>query len=142
MNQQLNNLLEVGEIVLEDGISGHHILFLSIIGEIEGHNLSSERIKTTKYEHLLPILAKAQDKQEVLADMVFDRLEYPYDLTDKNKDEYKDYMMEHFAKWSEILVEQDAIERLQFLSKQNLWSREMLDIAIMEASEKKRGERA
>ena len=54
MNQQLNNLLEVGEIVLEDGISGHHILFLSIIGEIEGHNLSSERIKTTKYEHLLP----------------------------------------------------------------------------------------
>ena len=41
MNQQLNNLLEVGEIVLEDGISGHHILFLSIIGEIEGHNLSS-----------------------------------------------------------------------------------------------------
>ena len=49
MNQQLNNLLEVGEIVLEDGISGHHILFLSIIGEIEGHNLSSERIKTTKY---------------------------------------------------------------------------------------------
>ena len=31
MNQQLNNLLEVGEIVLEDGISGHHILFLSIL---------------------------------------------------------------------------------------------------------------
>ena len=65
MNQQLNNLLEVGEIVLEDGISGHHILFLSIIGEIEGHNLSSERIKTTKYEHLLPILAKAQDSEEI-----------------------------------------------------------------------------
>ena len=37
-------------------------------------------------------------------------------------------------------MEQDAIERLQFLSKQNLWSREMLDIAIMEASEKKGGE--
>ena len=65
MNQQLNNLLEVGEIILEDGISGHHILFLSIIGEIEGHNLSSERIKTTKYEHLLPILAKAQDSEEI-----------------------------------------------------------------------------
>ncbi|RHS78068.1 leucine-rich repeat domain-containing protein [Firmicutes bacterium AM43-11BH] len=92
-----------------------------------------------KYDELF-VLAKAQDKQEVLVDMVFNRLEYPYDLTDKNKDEYKDYMLEHFAKWSEILVEQDAIERLQFLSKQNLWSREMLDTAIMEASEKKRGE--
>ena len=92
-----------------------------------------------KYDELF-VLAKAQDKQEVLVDMVFNRLEYPYDLTDKNKDEYKDYMLEHFAQWSEILVEQDAIKRLQFLSKQNLWSREMLDIAIMEASEKKRGE--
>ena len=92
-----------------------------------------------KYDELF-VLAKAQDKQEVLVDMVFNRLEYPYDLTDKNKDEYKDYMLEHFAQWSKVLVEQDTIERLQFLSKQSLWSREMLDIAIMEASEKKRGE--
>lgn len=43
MNQQLNNLLEVGEIVLEDGISGHHILFYQLLVKSKEHNLSSER---------------------------------------------------------------------------------------------------
>lgn len=61
----MQNLLELGEVVLESGKEGHRILFLSIIGEIEGHNLSSDRIKTTKYEHLLPILAQAQDDREI-----------------------------------------------------------------------------
>lgn len=61
----MQSLLELGEVVLESGEEGHHILFLSVIGEIEGHNLSSDRIKTTKYEHLLPILAQVQDDKEI-----------------------------------------------------------------------------
>lgn len=65
MENAMQNLLELGEVILEEGEFGHHILFLSIIGEIEGHNLSSERIKTTKYEHLLPVLAEAQDNKEI-----------------------------------------------------------------------------
>lgn len=65
MNDQIKNLLELGEILLENGESGHHILFLSVIGEIEGHNLASDRIKTTKYEHLLPVLAQVQDSEEI-----------------------------------------------------------------------------
>lgn len=65
MNNQMQNLLELGEVVLESGEEGHHILFLSVIGEIEGHNLSSDRIKTTKYEHLLPILTQVQDDREI-----------------------------------------------------------------------------
>ena len=32
------------------------ILTLSIIGEIEGHDCLSQNAKTTKYEHILPIL--------------------------------------------------------------------------------------
>lgn len=65
MNNQIQSLLELGEVVLENGREGHHILFLSVIGEIEGHNLSSDRIKTTKYEHLLPMLAQVQDDKEI-----------------------------------------------------------------------------
>ena len=65
MENQMQNLLEFGEIILDGGESGHCILFLSIIGEIEGHNLSSDRIKTTKYEHLLPILTQVQDNKEI-----------------------------------------------------------------------------
>lgn len=58
-------LIKFGEELLAGHESGHHILFLSIIGEIEGHELANERMKTTKYEHLLPLLAKAQDDAEI-----------------------------------------------------------------------------
>lgn len=41
------------------------ILLLSIIGEIEGHECVSENTKSTKYEHLLPLLASAEDDEDV-----------------------------------------------------------------------------
>lgn len=41
------------------------IQLLSIIGEIEGHECVSENTKSTKYEHLLPILASATEDEEV-----------------------------------------------------------------------------
>ena len=41
------------------------ILLLSIIGEIEGHDNASKDGKTTKYEHILPILAKAEKNSEI-----------------------------------------------------------------------------
>lgn len=65
MNTQLESLLELGEVLLENNGTGHHILFLSVIGEIEGYHLSSDRIKTRKYEHLLPLLTQVQDNQEI-----------------------------------------------------------------------------
>lgn len=41
------------------------ILLLSITGEVEGHESLGERTKTTKYEHILPKLAMAEDDSEV-----------------------------------------------------------------------------
>ena len=41
------------------------LLSLSIIGEIEGHDCLSQNAKTTKYEHLLPLLAKAEQDDRV-----------------------------------------------------------------------------
>lgn len=41
------------------------IELLSIIGEIEGHECVSENTKSTKYEHLLPLLASAEDDEEI-----------------------------------------------------------------------------
>ena len=41
------------------------ILTLSIIGEIEGHDCLSQNAKTTKYEHILPILARAEQDEKV-----------------------------------------------------------------------------
>lgn len=65
MDIQGKRIVEFGEQALINSKEGHNILFLSVIGEIEGHDLSSERTKTTKYEHLLPILARAQDDQDI-----------------------------------------------------------------------------
>ena len=41
------------------------LLTISIIGEIEGHDCLSQNAKTTKYEHLLPLLAKAEQDDRV-----------------------------------------------------------------------------
>ncbi len=38
---------------------------LSIIGQIEGHQVLPEEIKTTKYEHVLPMLAAIEEADEV-----------------------------------------------------------------------------
>ena len=38
---------------------------LTIIGQIEGHNAASDHAKTTKYEHVLPLLAKLEESEEV-----------------------------------------------------------------------------
>lgn len=38
-----------------------NIYTLTIIGQIEGHQAQPETIKTTKYEHVLPLLATIED---------------------------------------------------------------------------------
>ena len=38
---------------------------LTIIGQIEGHNTASDQTKTTKCEHVLPLLAKLEEAEEV-----------------------------------------------------------------------------
>ena len=41
------------------------IQFITIIGEIEGHILSSSDKKTTKYEHIIPILIAATQNPKI-----------------------------------------------------------------------------
>ena len=38
---------------------------LSIIGEIEGHECSAQNMKTTKYEHILPLLTAIEESAEI-----------------------------------------------------------------------------
>ena len=45
---------------LDDGI-----FCLTIIGEIEGHMELPQQNKSTKYEHLLPMLASIEDSNEI-----------------------------------------------------------------------------
>ena len=58
------NIKEYGNMMLQDE-KGHKIQMISIIGEIEGHESSSNTTKTTKYEHMLPMLASLDCTKQV-----------------------------------------------------------------------------
>ena len=38
---------------------------MTIVGQIEGHNNAPDTVKTTKYEHVLPLLAKIEESERV-----------------------------------------------------------------------------
>ena len=42
-----------------------NIYTLTIIGQIEGHQVAPETVKTTKYEHVLPLLAGIEESDDV-----------------------------------------------------------------------------
>lgn len=56
---------ETGQLLLEDNGKEYRIHLITIIGEIEGHDILSSNTKTTKYEHVLPKLASIEDAADV-----------------------------------------------------------------------------
>ena len=57
---------EMREEIQETGdldLNGIHIM--TIIGEIEGHQNAAQGTKTTKYEHMIPTLAKAESDDQI-----------------------------------------------------------------------------
>ena len=42
-----------------------NIYTLTIIGQVEGHQIAPENVKTTKYEHILPLLAGIEESEEI-----------------------------------------------------------------------------
>ncbi len=63
--QKNEEIRETGSIELVDKKRKHRIELLTIIGEIEGHEAVSANTKATKYEHLLPKLAEAENNEEI-----------------------------------------------------------------------------
>lgn len=61
----MEDLKEYGMMMLQDGEDGDKIQMVSIIGEIEGHESAGEKTKTTKYEHLLPLLVSMEEDKEI-----------------------------------------------------------------------------
>lgn len=70
MEEQLNKKPEERDDLLELGsdlskTSKGNIYTLTIIGQIEGHQVLPETVKTTKYEHILPLLAGLEESDEI-----------------------------------------------------------------------------
>lgn len=56
---------ETKEIEKFGQLQENGILIMTIVGEIEGHQLSAQNAKTTKYEHMIPLFAKAEQDQSI-----------------------------------------------------------------------------
>lgn len=54
-----------GQVALNNNSDNVNIRLVSIIGEIEGHDLSQNTVKTTKYEHILPELVKINEDKDI-----------------------------------------------------------------------------
>lgn len=56
---------DYGQVVLDDNSKHKKIQLMTIIGEIEGHDVLPSSSKTTKYEHILPQLAYIEDNEDI-----------------------------------------------------------------------------
>lgn len=63
--EENEEIKETGTLRLGKKSGRHNIQLMTIIGEIEGHEAVSGNTKATKYEHLIPRLAEAEDNDEI-----------------------------------------------------------------------------
>ena len=60
-----NQIVDIGQVDLSANQYGYRIHLLNIIGEIEGHQCMGPMTKTTKYEHVLPELARVEEDSSI-----------------------------------------------------------------------------
>ncbi|MBQ8552032.1 MAG: ATP-dependent Clp protease proteolytic subunit [Clostridia bacterium] len=61
--ENLDSIEKTGTVITEG--QKNAIQCLTIIGQIEGHYLLGETAKTTKYEHIIPLLCQIEESREV-----------------------------------------------------------------------------
>ena len=61
--QDREQIVELGSDITRS--SKGNIYTLTIIGQVEGHQVLPENCKTTKYEHVLPLLAGIEESDEI-----------------------------------------------------------------------------
>ena len=62
-NEEREQVIEFGSDLTKNG--KYNIYTLTIIGQVEGHQVLPENAKTTKYEHVLPLLAGIEESDEI-----------------------------------------------------------------------------
>lgn len=63
ITEKTNNVKEFGNTVLAS--PNDKIAVISIIGQVEGHNVLNPQTKATKYEHIIPQLISIEQNQQV-----------------------------------------------------------------------------
>lgn len=63
IEQQRQQVVELGSDMTKSDLG--NIYTLTIIGQVEGHMIAPDNVKTTKYEHILPLLASIEESEEI-----------------------------------------------------------------------------
>ena len=61
--QEREQIIELGSDITKS--SKGNIYTLTIIGQVEGHQVAPDTVKTTKYEHVLPLLAGIEESEDI-----------------------------------------------------------------------------
>ena len=61
--EEREQVIELGSDITKSNQG--NIYTLTIIGQVEGHQVLPENVKTTKYEHVLPLLAGIEESEEI-----------------------------------------------------------------------------
>ena len=96
----------------------------------------NKELDFAEYDSLFD-MAVVMDKLEVLVDMSFGRLRYPWQLSEKAKKQYEDYIRGNLKDIGGFLVESGSLNGLELLSREKLWNREGLEHSIDVAAGKK-----
>lgn len=62
-SQQLQDIIDLGSATIRTAHGTIHTL--TIVGQIEGHQLLPPSAKSTKYEHVLPLLATVEESEDI-----------------------------------------------------------------------------
>ena len=63
MEQERQQVVELGSDITKSDKG--NIYTLTIIGQVEGHQVAPDNVKTTKYEHVLPLLAGIEESEDI-----------------------------------------------------------------------------
>ena len=63
LKEEREQMIELGSDITKTG--NGNIYTLTIIGQVEGHQVLPETVKTTKYEHVLPLLAGIEESDDI-----------------------------------------------------------------------------
>ncbi|MCQ2436474.1 MAG: ATP-dependent Clp protease proteolytic subunit [Clostridia bacterium] len=67
-NERATSIIEMGSVITQS--DGRHIGLVTVIGQVEGHTALGEGQKTTKYEHIIPLLVALNESDDIYGVMV------------------------------------------------------------------------
>ena len=77
----------------------------------------------------------AEDTEETAVELALNRLRFPAELSDKNRQGYEEYLKKHMTAVAKWTVKQEEVEGIRFLQRRKLWTEQSLQAGMDFAAE-------